>query len=57
MLLRYLQAEATTIERCSGAIQSNSTNNYGGQHARLERSKKEVVEFDKVWARSEKLNQ
>jgi hypothetical protein len=51
MLQEYLQADPTVSEYCSGATQVDKTR--ASKDARSHMAKKQVENFDKIWAGSQ----
>jgi hypothetical protein len=51
ILQKYLRADATVSERCSGAIPVN--NSQESRNTRSNEAKKRVEDFDKIWAENE----
>jgi hypothetical protein len=48
MLQEYLRADPTVSERCSGAAQADKTRT--SKNAQSHKVKKQVENFDKIWA-------
>jgi hypothetical protein len=51
MLQEYLRADPTVSERCSGATQADKSG--ASKNFRSHKAKKQVENFDKVWAGSQ----